>query len=75
VTSAWAIDHDIPISELPDVVTKSIMTAHPNAKILKAQKDLTMDGKIQNYDVQIFDGKEQRQVKLDPSGKITKSDD
>lgn len=74
---AQAKDTDIPVTELPKAVTDAITKAHPNSKLLSAEKDSKMDGTTQHYEVSIQDGDQKKELKIAEDGTIqsTKNDD
>lgn len=75
VTSALAVDKEIPLAELPKPVTDAIMKAHPDAKMVSAQRDTKVDGAVQNYEVKVMKGTDEMEIKVSPEGVITTKDD
>lgn len=74
LASASAKDEDIPVTELPKVVTDSISAKYPNAKLLSAEKDKTMSGEVEYYEVKIKDGDQTWELKVASDGTIKKSE-
>lgn len=80
VTGALALstlsakDVDIAVTELPKAVTESINKAHPNATLLSAEKDLTMSGDVQHFEVKIRDGDTEKELTVLPDGSIKKTE-
>lgn len=74
---AQAKDVDIPVTELPKTVTDAITKAHPNSKLLSAEKDLKANGDIQHFEVTIKDGDATKELKVTNDGTIqsSKNDD
>jgi hypothetical protein len=76
LVAASAKDVDIPVTELPKVVTDAISSKHPNSQLLSAEKDVTMKGEIQHFEVKIKDGEVTRELTVLNDGTIkeTKND-
>lgn len=60
---------DIPLSDLPAIVSAAIKTAHPNATVTEAEK-ITKDGILLGYEVELKDGSDSLELRLSPEGKI-----
>lgn len=70
LATAQAKDDDIPVSELPKAVTDAISAQHPNSQVLSAEKDTTMKGEVQHYEVKIKDGDATKELKVATDGTI-----
>lgn len=69
-----AKDVEIPVTELPKVVTDAISKAHPSATLVSAEKDLKMDGTIQHYEVKVRDGEKMKELTVLADGTIQKTE-
>ncbi len=74
LASAQAKDVDIPVTELPKAVTDAISAKHPNSQLLSAEKDTTMKGEVQHYEVKIKDGEATKELKVASDGTIKETE-
>ncbi len=70
LATAQAKDDDIPVSDLPKTVTDAISAKHPNSQLLSAEKDTTMKGEVEHYEVKIKDGEATKELKVATDGTI-----
>ena len=71
---SFAKDVEIPVTELPKLVTDAIAKQHPNAVLVSAEKDLKMDGSIQHFEVKVRDGEQIKELTVLPDGAIQKTE-
>jgi len=74
LAGASAKDVDIPVTELPKTVTDAISAKHPNSQLLSAEKDVTMKGDIQHFEVKIKDGEATKELTVLNDGTIKETE-
>jgi uncharacterized membrane protein YkoI len=60
----------IKIDELPDTVLQAVKNAHPHATLQRAFQVSNTSGTVTSYEVEIKEGKREREVEFDINGKI-----
>lgn len=65
---------DIDLKEVPSVVIEAIKAAYPAGEIEEVEK-ITRQGTLLRYEVELKDGKQNIELRLDPSGKILERKD
>ena len=65
---------DIDLKEVPSVVIEAIKAAYPAGEIEEVEK-ITRQGTLLGYEVELKDGKQNIELRLDPSGKILERKD
>jgi len=64
----------IKTGDLPEPVMQTVKQRYPKAKVDEIFEVSNTDGKVIGYEVQIKEGKREREVELDPNGNIRESD-
>ncbi|HYE36578.1 PepSY-like domain-containing protein [Methylocaldum sp.] len=67
-------ERTIKTSELPEPVMQTVKQRYPKAKVDEVFEVSNTDGKVIGYEVQIKEGKREREVELDLNGNIQESD-
>jgi uncharacterized membrane protein YkoI len=60
----------IKLDDLPDSVLQAVKNNHPRATLQRAFQVSDTSGTVTSYEVEIREGKREREVEFDPNGKI-----
>ncbi|HYE33893.1 PepSY-like domain-containing protein [Methylocaldum sp.] len=60
----------IKINELPEAVLQAVKDTHPRATLQRAFQVSNTSGTVTSYEVEIREGKREREVEFDTNGKI-----
>jgi hypothetical protein len=66
-----AFQENVPLNQLPKLVTDAIKNRFPKSQMMEAEKDLE-NGKIVKYEVKVRNDNKNYEVEVTPTGKIIK---
>ncbi len=65
---------DIDLKEVPSVILEAVKAAYPTGQIEEVEK-ISRQGTLLGYEVELKDGKQNIELRLDPAGKILERKD